>query len=73
MSNAAICRRCYPLLVGARSMCREHLLENAVRPFVEASKRYEENSGDFVEAFQSISIADIRRAAAIELGPEQTE
>jgi hypothetical protein len=54
-------------------MCREHLLENAVRPFVEASKRYEENSGDFVEAFQSISIADIRRAAAIELGPEQTE
>jgi hypothetical protein len=67
MSNADICAQCYPLVKGASAMCREHMLEDAFRPFVEACKRYEENHGDFAKAFHSVSVADIRRAAAIEL------
>jgi hypothetical protein len=65
--NADICPRCYPLVKGASATCREHVLEDAFRPFVEACKRYEENHGDFAKAFHEISLADIRRAAAIEL------
>jgi hypothetical protein len=65
--NADICQRCYPLVKGASATCREHVLEEAFRPFVEACKRYEENRGDFAKAFHEISVADIRRAAAIEL------
>lgn len=67
MSNADICPRCYPLMKGAQAMCREHVLEDALRPFVEASKRYEKNGGDFAKAFHAVSVADVRRAAAIEL------
>ena len=52
---------------GAEATCREHTLEEAIRPFVEASKRYEDNHGDFAKAFHEVSVADIRRAAAIKL------
>jgi hypothetical protein len=54
-------------------VCREHALEDAIRPFVEASKRYEESGGDFAKAFHSVSVADIRRAAAIDLPKSDKE
>jgi hypothetical protein len=62
-----ICPRCYPLLKGTTGLCREHTLEDALRPFVEASKRYENSNGDFAKAFHEVSVADIRRAASIDL------
>lgn len=66
MSND-ICPRCYPFMKGATKICREHTLEDALRPFVEACKLYGKHHGDFAKAFHSVSVADIRRAAAIEL------
>jgi hypothetical protein len=57
---------------GCATLCREHILEDAIRPFVEACRRFEANrheetGGGFAKAFQPISIADVRRAAAIKL------
>jgi hypothetical protein len=42
-------------------------LKAAMQPFVDACKRYEANHGDFAKAFHEVTIADIRRAAAIKL------
>lgn len=46
-------------------------IEDAFRPFVEACRRYEGNGRAFIKAFNSISLADISRAAVVELGPER--
>lgn len=62
-----VCPRCYPLLAGAQTVCREHRMEEAFKPFVDACRRYEENGNDFEKAFHGVSVADIRRAAVFDL------
>jgi hypothetical protein len=51
-------------------------IEEAFRPFVEACQRFEATRQEvdaFIRAFHPISLADISRAAAIELGPTPAE
>jgi hypothetical protein len=62
VSNAAICKVCYPLVKGAEAMCREHMLEAALCEIDEINGRTNPEIQKVIAASIGLRVKDLQKS-----------